>query len=201
MIKLILLVVGVITSTISISAEKYLPHHGDIIFQSLPHSDLVNAIEGATESKYSHVGIVIKSENGWIVREAIGDVHDTPLNEFISRGREEKIDVYRLKSKYQKFIPNFISASQTYLNHPYDIRYRMDDEKIYCSELVYKAFKNASGIKLGKLVKLGKLKWGKYESLIKNIEGGKVPKKRIMITPVDLSQAKQLKMVYSSDSL
>ncbi len=38
---------------------KYDPANGDFIFQSLPRVDLVEAIEGATNSKYSHVGLVI----------------------------------------------------------------------------------------------------------------------------------------------
>ncbi len=179
-------------------SAHYQPQPGDIIFQSLPHSDLTDAIEGATNSKFSHVGMVIEKDNTWFVREAIGDVHDTPLNEFTSRGRDRKFEVYRLRETHQKYIPNFIEASKAYLNRPYDIRYRFDDETIYCSELIYKAFKQAANIELGRLVKLGELDWGKYEQLIQQLEGGPVPKNRKMITPRDLAQAKQLNLIYSS---
>ena len=58
---------------------EYTPKEGDVIFQSLPDSDLTRAIEGATNSPYSHTGIVIKKNGDWYVREAVGPVIDTSL--------------------------------------------------------------------------------------------------------------------------
>lgn len=196
--KLFFVVFGVFLSSSLFANGDYEPYVGDLIFQSLPSSDLVDAIEGATKSPYSHVGIVLKSEKGWMVREAIGDVHDTKLTEFLSRGRNFKFDVYRFKAKYQPLIPKIIAETANYLGRPYDIRYRMDDSAIYCSELIYKAAKDATGLKLGNLVKLGSLDWGPYQSLIISIEGGPVPKERVMITPRDLAKATQLELVYSA---
>lgn len=196
--KNIILLLLLIASITVCAAEEYVPHQGDIIFQSLPHSDLVDAIEGATNSKYSHVGIVFHNDKSWYVREAIGPVIDTPLGLFKRRGRDGHIEVYRLKEEYQKNIAGFIAESDKYMGRPYDMRYRMDDENIYCSELVYKSYQDATGSQLGKLVKLGSLRWGKYERLIKEIEGGSVPKDRIMITPRHLSESEQLKLVYVS---
>jgi hypothetical protein len=65
----------------------YEPREGDFVFQSLPASDLVKAIEGASGSPYSHVGLVMRKADGWYVREAIGPVVDTPLHPWIARGR------------------------------------------------------------------------------------------------------------------
>jgi hypothetical protein len=178
--------------------QDYHPREGDLIFQSLPQNDLVNAIEGATRSPYSHVGIVIRSQDAWYVREALGVVHDTRLGDFLGRGREGKYDVYRLKPEYTSTIPRIIEATNEYLGLPYDARYRMDDEFIYCSELIYKAYKNTTNKELGELVELGSLDWGKYETIITSLEGGPVPVHRQMITPRDLAKAEQLRLVYSS---
>lgn len=190
---LILLSIGCNTQKIS---YEYAP--GDLIFQSLPHNDLVDTIEGATHSPYSHVGIVIKKENKLYVREALGDVHDTKLKDFLVRGRNKQYDVYKLKPTFEKYIPKLIAETEKYLGRPYDIRYRMDDEAIYCSELIYKAFQDATGLKMGKLVKLGDLEWGPHENFITVLENGPVPTERIMITPKDLAQAQQLLHVYST---
>jgi hypothetical protein len=84
---------------------------------------------------------------------------------------------------------------RAYVGRPYDIRYEMDDEKIYCSELIYKAYRDATGGELGSLVALGELNWRPYERLIREIEGGPVPVERRMITPHHLSQAQQLELV------
>jgi len=178
---------------------EYIPKSGDLIFQSSPHNDLVDAIEGATESKYSHAGIVIQVRNKWIVREALHEgVCDTPLQEFVDRGRDDSISVFRVKKQYEKYLPLFIEKSASYLGRPYDIHYLPDDEHLYCSELVYKSFKDASGITLGKLQRFGDLKWGKYKVFIEKVEGGAIPTDRLVITPVAITKAKQLKQVYSS---
>lgn len=199
MIKVVLCMWFVfITSANSFSDNQYTPSEGDLIFQSLPHGDLVDAIEGASNSVYSHVGIVMSTKNGWFVREALGNVHDVELSVFVNRGRNKSIGVFRLKPGFKEHIPQFLNATNKYLERPYDIRYRMDDEYIYCSELVYKAFNDATGIKMGKLVELGSLNWGKHEQLIVSLEGGVVPKDRQMITPVALSKANQLQLIYSS---
>ena len=66
-------------------ANIYSPQEGDILFQSLPHSPLVAAIEGVSGSSLSHCGVVTKSGNGWAVLEAIGPVQETALHEWIAR--------------------------------------------------------------------------------------------------------------------
>jgi len=175
----------------------YEPKEGDLYFQSLPRNAVVNAIEGASESPYSHCGILIRKGGGWFVLEAIGPVRETPLAKWIKQARDRHYDVFRLGAKHAGNIPNFIKAARKYMGRPYDIRYRMDDEKIYCSELIFKGYRDATGEQLGKLVKFGDLKWVRHTPVILAIEGS-IPVNRIMITPRHLSEAKQLEKVFSS---
>jgi len=59
-------------------AHYYLAYslqEGDIVFQSLHHEELVDAIEGVTHSPYSHCGVVLRKDNRWVVVESIFDVH------------------------------------------------------------------------------------------------------------------------------
>lgn len=177
---------------------KYTPQDGDVIFQPLPHGPVVWAIEGVTKSPYSHCGIVGQKNGRRVVYEAIGSVRITPLKEFLRRGRGGGFVVYRLRDEHRHHIPETLRCCEKYLGRPYDIRYRLDDEKIYCSELVYKAFRDATdGQQLGDLVKFGDMNWGPYEALIRRIEGGPVPVDREMITPRDLARARQLEPVFS----
>ena len=76
--------------------------------------------------------------------------------------------------------------------------YEFDDEKMYCSELVFKAFLESSGEQLGEVVSLGQLQWEGYEDFIRGITGGELPLERKMITPWHLSRAKQLELIYES---
>ena len=177
--------------------NTYTPKEGDFVFQSLPHGELVDVIEGTTHSPYSHVGLVIRKGDDWYVREAIGSVKDTPLKEWMRRGRNNQaFDAFRLKARLQDKIPGFVKASEPFVGRPYDYHYDMDDGAIYCSELLYKAMLNASGIRLGKLEKLGELDWQPYRATIEKIEGAKAPLERQMITPKSLSEAPELDKVF-----
>ncbi|HTN76979.1 MAG TPA: YiiX/YebB-like N1pC/P60 family cysteine hydrolase [Pirellulaceae bacterium] len=176
---------------------NYQPQEGDIIMQSLTRGPMINMIEGATKSPWSHCGIVMREQGRWVVYEASSYVEGTPLADVILRSRDEQYAIYRLKPEHRQHIPRVLEEVRKLDGLPYDTRYEMDDEKIYCSELIYKAYRNATGRPLGKLVRLDELAWQPYEQFIEKLEGGPVPLDRVMITPRDLAQAEQLELVYS----
>ena len=200
---------------------RYEPQEGDVVFQSLPHVDLVDAIEGISGSPYSHCGLVVREGVEWKVLESIGSVHETPLYQWAQRGRASGFAAYRLTEDRRSKVPAFIAEARKFLGRAYDFRYRMDDEFIYCSELVWKAWKNATGEEMGKLVKLGSLNWKPHEATIRKYEQmmrpaepepsygdydglerlakePDLPVERMMITPKALSEAPQLREVYRS---
>jgi len=168
---------------------------GDLLFQSLPHSPLVDAIEGCTQTPFSHCGIAHQTPAGWVVIEAIGPVRESPIAQFFAQGRGAKYAVYRLRPAYQKYIPAMIAETRRFYGLPYDAAYRFDDEKIYCSELIFKAYRAASGEALGIVQTLGELNWQPSQAVIEKINDGPVPLNRAMITPRSLSEAYQLELV------
>jgi len=178
----------------------YLPREGDVVFQALPNPpglDLVDAIEGSTASPYSHCGMVCYRNGTWKVIEAIGPVQETPLSQWISRGRDKQVWAYRLRENERSHIPAMLTAMRNDLGKPYDIHYRFDDQAIYCSELIWRGWKAATGKELGKPVKLGELNWQPYRQVIEAIEGaGNLPLDREMITPRDLAAAPELQQVF-----
>lgn len=117
---------------IAMAGTQYLPTEGDVIFQSLPKADLVEAIEGVTQSSYSHCGVVIKHNHQWHVIESIGMVRITPFEDFVARGVGGRYAAYRLRDKYRSkaVLKKYKEKMMHYLGHPYDFRYRMDDEYI-----------------------------------------------------------------------
>ncbi len=181
----------------------YRPLEGDILFQSLPNPpglDLVDAIEGSTNSPYSHCGMVFRDGASWQVIEAIGPVKITPLDQYIARGRNKRIWAYRLDDANRRHIPAALAAMRRDLGKPYDPRYRFDDDAIYCSELIWRGWKTATGRELGKSVTLGSLDWQPYRSVIEAIEGpGQLPLDRKMITPRALALAPELHRVFPAD--
>lgn len=192
LIILTILALTACASQVSDATEgSYTPKIGDIYFQSLPSSPLVTTIEGATHSPYSHCGILNMSSDGWVIHEAIGPVRVTQLADWIAQGEDGAYDVYRLKESYQPKVEDFIEATFPYMGRPYDIEYDFDDEKIYCSELIFKAFRSVFDEDLGEVVTLGDLDWEPYEDFIISIDAS-LPLERKMITPKHLSEAKQL---------
>ncbi len=170
---------------------------GDLIFQHLP-GPLTGMIADVTKSPYSHCGIIVKKKGGFVVLEAIGPVKETPIHEWISRGVGDRFTVVRLKDQYQPSIPRIIRQAYRLSGRPYDIQYEWDDEKIYCSELIYKAVHEGSGLRLARFVQLGELAWRPYEKQIRLITGGDLPLRRRMITPADLAASDHVHTIFSS---
>ena len=179
----------------SIPAE-YQPQAGDVVLQSLPHGPLVDTIEGATGSPFSHCGFVVWRNDEWQVLEALHTVHFTPLAQWIDRGRNDKFVSFRWHEQVAGRVPEILCHAERWLGHPYDQRYRWDDQAIYCSELIYKAVEQATGRQLAPLVPLKDLHWRPYKEVIESIEGGAVPLDREMITPVALTTSPYLTQVY-----
>lgn len=178
---------------------QYQPQEGDILFQSLPRSLLAKVMEDASESNYSHCGIITQQDGQWVVYEAYQKVKATPLLEVIFRGRNYGFAIYRFKPEKQKLISDTIAQAKEHLDKPYDVRYIMDnDEEIYSAELIYNAYRKASGGEsLGSLVTLGQLRWKPHRDTIRYFERGPVPVRRLLITPKNLAQAPQLELVSS----
>jgi hypothetical protein len=170
---------------------------GDFVFQHLP-GHLLKVIADVTQSPYSHCGIVVMKEGRFYVLEAIGPVTLTPLNEWIHRGIASRVTLVRLKEKYRKDIPLIIMTGYKYIGRPYDLEYAWDDEKIYCSELIYKAAWEGAGIRLAAFRELGQMNWKPHEQFIRLITGGQLPLERKMITPHDLARSQEVELIYSN---
>jgi hypothetical protein len=172
----------------------YRPRAGDVLFQSLPHGPLVDAIEGVTRSPASHCGIVVATPAGWMVAEALGTVRLTPLGAWCRRGRGWAFEARQLADP--ALAAALAAATSPWLGRPYDARFRFDDEAIYCSELVLLAGRSALGRDLGRIERLGDLDWRPWAAAIERFEGGPPPLDRLMITPEALRREPLLARVH-----
>lgn len=177
--------------------QMYFPQQGDILFQSISGSKLTNAIIGITKSDFSHCGIIDNQNGKWVVVEALGKVHITGIDDWIKQGNLNKYAVYRLNQTGKSNISEIMTEVRKMIGRPYDYSFEITDSSIYCSELIYHAYKKVTGNCLGKTDKLGSLNWKPYEKYIRSICAGKLPLERELITPKALSEAPQLELVYS----
>jgi len=138
----------------------YHPRTGDLVFQDLDCGDLCTAIEKVTTgydgTNLSHVGIVSIENDTTFVYEAIGPwVIRTSFETFLKRSYDKKgnpkVLAGRLKQTYRNSIPKAIKVCKLLLNKPYDDGFDLQNQKYYCSELVYFGFIDTNGKHLFKL--------------------------------------------------
>lgn len=127
---------------------------GDIIFHT-SRSAQSAAIQRATHSPYSHMGVVLHRDTKPFVFEAIATVRYTPLENWAARGDGGRYVVRRLKRPPAPAeLKKLREAASAYVGKPYDLYFEWSDARIYCSELVWKMYRDAMGIEIGSLQKL-----------------------------------------------
>jgi hypothetical protein len=127
---------------------------GDLIFQTSRSSQSV-AIQRATASTYSHMGLIFVRDGKPYVFEAVATVRFTPLEQWIARGAGHHFVVKRLRNSDTVLDTTGINRLQTaalrFAGRPYDLTFDWSDDRIYCSELVWKAYDRGLGIEIGVL--------------------------------------------------
>lgn len=173
---------------------------GDLIFQT-SLSAQSKAIQLATQSKYSHCGIIFKDKNGYYVLEAISQVKRTPLAQWIARGQGKNFVVKRLKNADQVLNPVMLvkmkSEGQQLTGRAYDLTFEWSDTQIYCSELIWKIYERSTGLRIGKLEKLRDFDLSNdiVKKKMKARYGNRVPMNETVISPVSIFNSKLLKTV------
>lgn len=204
--SIVFLFLGVIFISLNCK-EKEAQHinfkNGDIIFQT-SQSEQSEAIKLATHSKFSHCGILFIEKGRTYVYEAVQPVKMTLLEDWISRGKEGKYVVKRLKSAdtilTKKVLEKMKSYGMTMRNKDYDLYFEWSDTKIYCSELVWKIYKYGAHIELCKTKKLKdfNLKNPVVKNIMTERYGNKIPLNEIVVAPSQLYESKMVVTIFNN---
>jgi hypothetical protein len=165
-------------------AHAYTPQEGDIIFQTSLSKQSI-AIQIATNSPYSHVGIVLFRKGQPYVFEAVQPVKYTPLKSWLARGKDGRYVAKRTKQQLtESSIAILHQQAQKFAGKPYDLTFEWSDTRMYCSELVWKLYK-AAGIELAPLSKLGSFNLNDpvVKKILRQRYGDKVPLDEPVIAP------------------
>ncbi|HAE69667.1 MULTISPECIES: YiiX family permuted papain-like enzyme [Sphingobacterium] len=164
---------------------------GDMIFQS-SISPQCKAIQLATRSPYSHCGIIFYENGNPYVLEAVQPVTVTKLEHWIARGEKQHYAVKRLKNADQVLTNSTLakmkSIGKNFLGKNYDATFEWSDDKIYCSELIWKIYQRGAGIEVGKLEKLKDfdLSSPEVKTKLKERYGNSVPLNETVISPASI---------------
>lgn len=128
---------------------------GDLVFIK-SQSAQSKLLKLTTGSDWTHVGMAFKRTNGWDIIEAVQPVKWTSLYSFVRRSHQLSFEVRRATFAFDA--EKVKAYAEEKLHKDYDLIFSWDQERWYCTELVWKAYKKASGEELGSLEKIGDLK-------------------------------------------
>ena len=160
---------------------------GDVVFQT-SRSAQSAAIQEATGSAWSHVGIIESSSDGVWVVEAAATVKRTPWRTWRRRGQDGRVLVLRPRGLDPAALSRVMEAARAQLGKPYDPQFGWGDDAMYCSELVVKAFERGAGVVVGKRERLGDLRVGNLRRAIERRWHGNVPADLVLVTPASLAR-------------
>lgn len=171
--------------------------NGDLIFQT-SLSGQSKAIQLATQSKYSHCGIIYKVNEEFYVFEAVQPVKNTRLDEWIARGKDGHYVIKRLKNADQilnaQILQKMKKEGEKFKGKSYDLTFDWSDDKIYCSELIWKIYKRGTGLEVGQLEKLSDFDLTNEVVKQKLIEryGNKIPLDEVVVSPKSIFESELL---------
>lgn len=177
---------------------------GDIIFQmALSSQSLV--VQRATQSRWSHMGIILTHNGRRMVFEVTDVVKFTPLNVWVKRGKEGRCIVKRLKNADAVLttmaLEKLQSIAARFEGRPYDAHFSWSDEKLYCSELVWKIFERSLNVDVGLLQKLGDLNLEDevVKAKLRERYGELIPLNETVISPERIYTSELLETVYEQN--
>lgn len=171
---------------------------GDLIFQESTsrQSEMVKAL---TNSRWTHMGVVFNDSSGPMVFEAVSPVGKAPLRQWIARSRNGSYAVKRLRDADTRLSQDVLARMRklgaSWLGKPYDLRFRWDDQALYCSELAYKLFDRAAGVQLGKLERAVDMNLDDervQQALKKRFAGAQFDPTETVVTPDSIFKDEQL---------
>lgn len=192
---------------------------GDILFQDLDSSPLCDAIElvtpGFKDGNFSHIGIVVEIGDPYCMNpeyepikhirilEALpGGVITTRIDTFLMRSLDinnnPKVIVGRLNDEYKHTIPTAVQFAKKQIGVDYDEIFILNNDKYYCSELIYEAFVKDSIFQLKPMTFLHPesndtlQNWIDYYSKL----GKEIPQNKLGINPGEMSLSDKIDIVH-----
>lgn len=167
---------------------------GDLIFQT-SRSSQSRAVQIATDSRYSHMGMLVQHQGQWQVLEAAATVRYTPLEDWLARGVAGHAVIKRLRTALTPAQQASLRAAiPAYLGKPYDLTFQWSDARIYCSELVWKLYQRTLGIQIGPLQKVRDFRLAdpRIQEQLRTRYGAQLPLDEPVVSPGAMFDAPQL---------
>lgn len=170
---------------------------GDLVFQTSRSAQSL-AVQRATRSPFSHMGIVLFRAGKPFVFEAVATVRYTPLADWVARGEEGRCVVMRLRKPLEpEALARLRREARRLEGRPYDLAFEWSDRRIYCSELVWKLYRRAAGLEIGRLQHLRDFDLADpvVKAKLRERYGARVPLDEPVISPASMAASDLLETV------
>lgn len=141
-----LMMLLVIAGKISFAQSSF--KQGDLVFQNIDCGPLCEAIEqvtfGRDSLKFSHIGLVYIKHDSIYIIEAIGKAVTLTTYQNFKKRSTNPLYLGRVKPEHHHLIDSAISFAIKQIGVPYDEPFLYNNQKYYCSELIYDAFKSSN---------------------------------------------------------
>jgi hypothetical protein len=177
---------------------------GDVIFQTSLSSQS-QVIQRATQSRWTHMGIILTHDGRRMVFEASDVVRFTPVNVWVKRGKDSRYTVKRLKNADALLnaftVEKLQNVAARFEGRPYDPHFDWSDDRLYCSELVWKIIDRALGVEVGSLQKLSDfhLEDTVVRARLQERYGEATPLDESVISPEQMYRSELLETIYESN--
>lgn len=134
----------------SCTQHEFVPQDGDLLFCVAEPSEMSDAIVDATKTQdvvqYDHVAMFATIDGKASVIEA------SPKNGVVCRNWEDFLSetskgsgIVVMRINQPTDIPEAINRAKELIGQPYDWSYLPNNQKIYCSELIYESYLDENG--------------------------------------------------------
>jgi hypothetical protein len=164
--------------------------NGDLIF-IVSTSGQGKAIQLATKSKFTHVGVIFIENGKPMVYHAVEPVSKNTVEEFTAMSADGKYAIKRLKDQSvlnKDAVQAMLSQAKSELGKHYDLAFNWGDNELYCSEFVWKLYQNQLHLSIGQLrpLKDFDLSHPIVKAKLKERYGNNIPLEEKMISPGDM---------------
>lgn len=172
---------------------------GDVILHT-SKSNQSKMLQKITNSNFTHCGIIFYKNGVPYVFEAVQPVKITPLPSWINRGVNGNYAVLR---SYKELTNTQKSKMYEYakkqLGKNYDLKFQWSDNKMYCSELVWKCYMVA-GIKLSEPKKFKNYNLSSPIAMytIRKRYGNTFNPNESVVSPKDIYNSDFLKIIFNN---
>ena len=170
---------------------------GDLVFQR-SQSSQAQAIALATGSPWTHMGVVFLVDGQPMVLEAVQPVRWTPYIDWVDRGIEDVVHVKRLEGALDADeVAAMRELGESWVGLDYDLTFAWSDDRMYCSELVWKLYDRAADEQIGELSRFGDhaLEHPEVRRKLEQRYGSELPMEETVISPGAMYEDPRLVLV------